>query len=85
MIEESKPCIGVMEKGFNKELSMTKEDNEDFENSTKCWICDNAYVHGDVKVRGHFHVTGNYRSSAHRACNINIIPNHTIPVVFHNL
>ena len=36
MIEESKPCIGVMEKGFNKELSMTKEDNEDFENSTKC-------------------------------------------------
>ena len=36
MIEESKPCIGVMEKGFNKELSMTKEDNEGFENSTKC-------------------------------------------------
>ena len=28
---------------------MTKKDDEDFENSAKCWIRDNAYVHGDVK------------------------------------
>ena len=28
-------------KYFNKELMMTKEDDEDFENSTKYWICDN--------------------------------------------
>ena len=27
---------------------MTKEDDEDFENSHKCWICDNVYVNGDV-------------------------------------
>ena len=27
---------------------MTKEDNEDFKNSTKCWICDNDYVDNDV-------------------------------------
>ena len=32
---------------------MTKEDSEDFKNSTKCWICDNNYVHSDVKVRDH--------------------------------
>ena len=31
-----------MKKHFNKELVMAKEDDEDFENSTKCWICDNA-------------------------------------------
>ena len=30
---------------------MTKEDNEDFENSTKSWICVNDYIDGDVKVR----------------------------------
>ena len=35
---------------FNKKLVMTKKDGEDFENSTKCWICDNFYVDGDVKV-----------------------------------
>ena len=44
MIEESKYCSEVMKKHFNKELVMTKEDNEDFKNSTKCWICDNDYV-----------------------------------------
>ena len=30
-----------MKKHFNKELVMTKEDYEDFEKSTKCWICNN--------------------------------------------
>ena len=33
MIEESKPCSNVIKKHFNKELVMTKKDNEDFENS----------------------------------------------------
>lgn len=28
-----------MEKHFNKELVMTKEDDEKFESSTTCWIC----------------------------------------------
>ena len=51
---------------------MTREDNEDFENSTKCWICDNDYNDGDVKVRDHCHITGKYRSFAHRDCNINL-------------
>ena len=30
---------------------MTKEDNEDFENSTKCWICDNNCIDTDVKSK----------------------------------
>ena len=34
MIEESKYCSEVMKKRFNKELVMTKEDNEYFENHT---------------------------------------------------
>ena len=68
MIEESKYCSGVMKKHFNKELVMTKEDNEDFEKSTKCWVCDNDYIDGDVKVRDHCHITGKYRGSAHRDC-----------------
>ena len=38
MIEESKYCSDVMKKHINKEVAMTKEDNEDFKNSTKCWI-----------------------------------------------
>ena len=48
-----------MIKHFNKKLVMTKED-EDFENPTKCWICDSDYVDDDdddVKVRDYCHVT----------------------------
>ena len=50
MIQESKYCSGLLKKHFNKKLVMTKEDNEDFKNSTKCWICDNNYVGNDVRL-----------------------------------
>ena len=80
MIEESKYWNDVMKKYFNEELVMTKEGNEDLENSSKCRICDN-----DVKVRNHCHISGKYGGSAHRDCNINVKVNHKIPAVFHNL
>ena len=62
----------------------TKKNDEDFENSTKCWIYDNVYVDGDVEERNHYHITGKYRGSAHRDCNINVTLNHKIPVVLQN-
>ena len=64
---------------------MIKEDDEGFENCTKCWVCDNAYVESDAKVRDHCHITGICRVSAHRDCNIKVKLNHKIPIVFHNL
>ena len=82
MIEKSKCCSDVMKKHFNKELVMPKKDNE---NCTKSQICDNSYVDDDVKVRVHCHVTGKYRGSAHRDCNINGKLNHKSPDVFQNL
>ena len=85
MIEESTYCSDVMEKHFNKELVMTKEENEDFKSCVKCWICENDYVDSDVKVRDHCHITGKYRGSADRDANINLILNHKIPLAFHNL
>ena len=41
---------------------MTTEDDEDFENSTKCQICD-VSVEGDVKVTDNCHITGKHRDS----------------------
>ena len=64
---------------------MTNEDNEDFEKSTKCWICDNDCIGRDVEGRDHYHITGKYRSSAHWDCNVNVRLNHKILAVFHNL
>ena len=85
MIEGRKYCSDLMKKHFNNELVMSKKDNEDLENSTKYWICDRAYFGGDVTVRDHCDITGKYRGSAHRDCNINFTLNRKIPIVFHNL
>ena len=71
-----------MKNHFNKELVMTTEENENFKNTTKCWICDNDYIEPDVKVRDHCHITGKCGVSAHRYCNINLKLNHKIPIVF---
>ena len=72
MVEESNCCSGVMKKYFNKELVMTKIDDADFENSTKCCIWDNTFVEGDFKVRDHCDITEKYRGSAHRDYNIKV-------------
>ena len=64
---------------------MIKEDNENFKNSTKCWICGNVYVDNDVTVRDHCHITGKYRGSARRDCNINLKLNKKVPIVFYKL
>ena len=81
MVEERKYCSKVTKTHFNKNLVMTKEYDEGFENSTKCWICDNTYVDRDVKVRDHCHINRKYRDSVHRDCNINARLNYKTPVV----
>ena len=54
-------------------------------NTTECWMCDNDYVDNDIKVRDYCHITGKYRDSVHRACNISLELNHKIYVAFDNL
>ena len=36
MVKQSIYCTQVMKKDFNKELVMSKEDDKNFESSTKC-------------------------------------------------
>ena len=60
MIQECKYYSDVMQKLMLCNV-MTIEDNEDFENSTKRWICDNAYIEHDVKVRDNCLTTKKYR------------------------
>ena len=72
MIEESKYSSDVMKKHFHKEIVRIKKDNEYFENSTNCWICENVHIDNEVKVKHHCHITRNYRDSSQRYCNINV-------------
>ena len=62
---------------------VTKEDNEDFEDSTKCWICDNDYIDIDINVRDLCYIIGKYRGSPHR--DVNFTLNYKNTIVFCNL
>ena len=63
---------------------MSAEDEERFQLSNKCWICDELFDVGDDKVRGHCHVMEKYRGSAHWSCNVNLKLTKRVRVIFHN-
>ena len=85
MIKESKYCSHVLKKYFTKELVIIKEDDENFERSTKYWICDSTFVKVGFKVRDHCQVTEKFRHPAHRDCYINVSLNYKFLSEFHNL
>ena len=71
-----------MKKHFNKNLIMTEEE-EQFQSSNICWICEKLIE--DEKVRDHCHITGKFRGTAHWSCSINLQLTKKVPVIFHNL
>ena len=53
-----------MKKHFNKNVIMGDEE-EQFQLSNTCWICEKLIDDGDEKVRDHCCVTGKFRGAAH--------------------
>ena len=74
-----------MKKHFNKNLIMSIEEEERFEQSNICWICSKLIENSDNKVRDHCHITGKYRGATHWSCNINLKITKKVPLIFHNL
>src|SRR5690606_27482664 len=67
-------------------MNLTKEQEQEFKASTKCYLCGVDYKNDDAKVRDHDHLTGDSRSSAHQSCNAQFSwKDYKIPVIFHNL
>ena len=64
---------------------MSAEEEERFQLSNICWICNKLFDDSDNKVRDHCHVTGKYRVAAHWSCNVNFEMTKKVPVIFHNL
>ena len=56
--------------------SLTKEQQESYENAEICYICkakfENKYLKDQKfgKVRDHYHYTGEHRSAARSICNL---------------
>ena len=58
----------------NIPLEMTPEEEESFQQSKVCWLCEQALREnplGEDTVRDHDHLTGKYRGAAHNRCNLN--------------
>ena len=53
----------------NLEIEITPQEEESFQQSTRCWLCENPLA--DDKVRDHDHLTGKYRGAAQNRCNLN--------------
>ena len=60
---------------------MTTEENEKFERSNICWICDKLINTGGDRC----HISGKYRESSQWKCNINLKISKKVPVIIHNL
>ena len=67
----------------DRPMLITEEEQESFDNATRCWVCNKDFVDDD-KVRGHCHYTGKFRGAAHGKCNLALKKDKTIPVGFHN-
>ena len=58
-----------MKKHFNKNLIMSEEEDQ-FQSSNTCWICEKLIYNDDEKVRDHCHGTAKFRGAAYWSCNI---------------
>ena len=85
ILKEYDYCKKMIKRHFNINLSMSTKEEEKFQLSNNCWICDKLFNVGDDKVRNHCHITGKYRGAAHWSCNVNLKLSKNIPVIFHNL
>ena len=74
----------------NLELEITPQEEESFQQSTICWLCEQALREnpfGDDKVRDHDHLTGKYRGAAHNKCNLTNFKQKSssfVPIFLHN-
>ena len=82
MLEEDIKIITNIPK---KKMIFGKEEKEQFDKQTKCWMCNEEFNDKDVKVRDHCHFTGRYLGATHNSCNLRYRKPKFTPVVFHNL
>ena len=64
---------------------MRKEEEEQFQSSKICWICEKRIDNDDEVVKDYCHVTGKFRGATHWSCNINLRLTKKLPVIFHDL
>lgn len=66
-------------------IHMSIEDEQNFREATKCFICYKPFTAEDPKIREHDHDLefNNYRGSSHRSCNLLVRRKKFIPIWAH--
>ena len=64
---------------------MTIDGAKRYQNSQICWICNEKINNDNDKERDHVHITGKFRGTTHKKCNLKLIIPRILPVIFHNL
>ena len=67
------------------EMILTREDENEFQNSTMCHLCDSEIDDPEEKVRNHDHLTGKFLGAAHNKCNLAYKQPAKCSVFLHNL
>ena len=83
VFEHQNYCNQIIDNHFNKKLKMSTEDEENYQNSECCWICNQKIIKD--KVRDHYHITGKFRDPPHKEYNSKLRIPRKLPIIFHNL
>ena len=68
-----------------KYYTFTGITDQEREDATICWICENDFSDNDQVVLDHCHYTNKFHGWAHNECNVNRKTTNYITVVAHNL
>ena len=64
---------------------MSKVEEEQFQSTDTCLICENSLIMTMKKLDINCHITKKFRNAAHWSCNVNLLLTKKVPVIFHNL
>ena len=64
---------------------MTINDEERYQYSQICWICNEKINKDKDKEKDHCHIAGKFRGAAHKKCNLKLRIPRKLPIIFHNL
>ena len=64
---------------------MLAKEEERFQLSNICWICNKLFDVSDNEVRDRCHESRKYRGAAHWSYNVNFKMTKKVPMMFHNL
>ena len=87
-VNELEKVVREIHKKFPEaKMVFTEEDEKDFENAKRCYVCKNLFYNYEKgqKYRDHCYFSGKYRGAACRYCNLKMKKPDFIPVFFHNL